>query len=156
MTFYKKTIIVFTFAAAAIAAFPLSSNAATYIGGDVRADMTLTLDGSPYIVAGDLRIFASQSGQSAGLTIEAGVELRFEKNAGIVLGYSYYSNVYYGWIKVNGTSSQPVLFTANSSEPYAAYWKRRSVLRRERLCGERKLLFLRRRNSLRRRIRHIL
>ncbi len=123
MTFYKKTIIVFAFAAAAIAAFPLSSNAATYIGGDVRADMTLTLDGSPYIVAGDLRIFASQSGQSAGLTIEAGVELRFEKNAGIDLGYSYYSNVYYGWIKVNGTSSQPVLFTANSSEPYAAYWK---------------------------------
>ncbi|CAB1084571.1 hypothetical protein D1AOALGA4SA_12085, partial [Olavius algarvensis Delta 1 endosymbiont] len=62
----------------------------------------------------------------ATLTIEPGVEVRFETGTGLYIGkpHSSYSWVgYWGALSVQGTVDNPVVFTSNATAPGLADWK---------------------------------
>jgi len=79
------------------------------------AGETWTACGSPHFVKGD---FLVEGLESPVLTIEAGAVVRFEKDASLMIG-----DQEPGGLIVNGTSSNPVVFTADSSGPNAGFWK---------------------------------
>ena len=80
-------------------AAPMSSNgvdvASGVLTGVVASDSTLTLSGSPYKLAGTLRVEAS-----ATLTVEAGVQLIAHAGASIVV---------IGTLLLNGTAEMPIV-----------------------------------------------
>ena len=70
------------------------------VRGRVASDTTLLASGSPYVVTGDVSVLPGRK-----LTIEAGVELRFSHNTGILVE---------GQLIVDGTPSSSVLLTDDS------------------------------------------
>jgi len=70
--------------------------------------------GMPHIVTHD---FLVEGTDSPILTVEAGVVIRFESGASIQIGRDAP-----GGLVVNGTESQPVLFTADSTGPQPGFW----------------------------------
>jgi hypothetical protein len=68
----------------------------------------------PYQIEGDIYVQGSARPE---LSIEAGCELRFDRNAGLLVGSGSY-----GALEVLGTSSDPVLFTSSDSSPMAGDW----------------------------------
>ena len=70
------------------------------IRGRVFTNTTISLFGSPYTVVGDVTVLPGQT-----LTIEAGVELRFAANTGIMVE---------GRLLAQGTESLPIKFVDNS------------------------------------------
>ncbi len=67
------------------------ANAETIVSSNIRSDTTWTLDGSPYIVTTTITLSSSSANQSVGLTIEPGVEIRFNQNTMIYMGESHLS-----------------------------------------------------------------
>jgi len=94
----------------ALLLFPLSAQA-TDVCGTIPTT-TWTLAGSPYIVTCTVSVF-----NDATLTIEPGVEVKFNANTGLDIGSN--SN---GTLLAQGTSAQPITFTANSASPTAGFW----------------------------------
>ena len=86
----------------------ISSFGQTNVSGAINTDITWDQAGSPYIVTGS--IIVHQTGK---LTIEAGVEVRFDENMGIQVG---------GEFIARGTANNPVIFTSNLSSTYAGAW----------------------------------
>ena len=75
---------------------PVLVSASTAIpGGDVSG--TWTMDGSPYLIGGDITVPADQT-----LIIEPGVEVIFE---------SWYKLTVNGTLLAEGTAGSPILFT---------------------------------------------
>ena len=73
---------------------PAVSFAETYVSGNITADTTWTLEGSPYMVTGDVTVrYSGYNSSTATLTIEPGVEVRFEPGTGLYIGYYVYSSV---------------------------------------------------------------
>ena len=70
------------------------------VRGRVAKDTTLSASGSPYVVVGDISVLPGRK-----LTIEAGVELRFIHNTGILVE---------GQLVADGTAISSVLLTDNS------------------------------------------
>ena len=70
------------------------------VRGRVFSNTTIPLSGSPYTVVGDLTILREQT-----LIVEAGVELRFTANTGIMIE---------GRLLAQGTESLPIKFVDNS------------------------------------------
>jgi flagellar hook assembly protein FlgD len=89
---------------------------ATDVCGDINANTTWTTAGSPYIVTCDVYVRAT-SGPAITLTIQAGVQVKFNQNARLIIGYGTA-----GELKVDGTSTSPVDFTANTGSPTAGFW----------------------------------
>lgn len=84
--------------------FPLSLHAQTQIANDIAVDTQWDTAGSPYIVSGwGVDVLAG-----ATLTIEAGVEVRFECSGGLDV---------YGTLVSAGTVDQEILFTGTSKTP---------------------------------------
>jgi len=88
--------------------------AETNVSGTIDKNTTWTKAGSPYIVTGDITV---ASWASAVLTVEAGVEVRFEKGTGITVGY-----VSYGSLIAKGTEASPIRFTSNAVSPAPGDW----------------------------------
>eukprot|EP00118_Oscarella_pearsei_P003217 m.13434 g.13434 ORF g.13434 m.13434 type:complete len:5185 (+) comp24805_c0_seq1:361-15915(+) len=68
--------------------------------GRVVTSTTIPVSGSPYVVVGDISVLPGNT-----LTIEAGVELRFLANTGILVE---------GRLSAEGTENQPIKFVDNS------------------------------------------
>ncbi len=99
-------VIVIGFAGAA------SAQADTPVNGFISTDTTWATSGSPYIVSGSIIV-----GNDATLTIQPGVEVRFDANAQFVLGTQGKATLI-----ARGTAAAPIRFTANSSSTAPGQW----------------------------------
>lgn len=98
----KKLTTLFSFL------FLILIKSQTNISGGIFTNTTLTLSNSPYIVTNNLVVFPNII-----LTIEPGVELRFEK--------SKYLEVR-GDLVAIGTSANRIVFTSNAASPTNSDW----------------------------------
>jgi hypothetical protein len=80
----------------------------TTIFGNILTDTTLTLSSSPFIVTSNLVVF-----EDAILTVEPGVELKFNENTGIILR---------GKLVSIGTETERIIYTSNLSNPTLGSW----------------------------------
>ncbi len=112
--------------------FPLVSFAATNVSGHITSDTTWTLAGSPYIVTGDVTVrsstarhYSESNKMQVTLTIEPGVQVRFEPGTGLYIAhpYSHPDYGYYGALKAQGTEGAPIIFTSNAASPAPGDWK---------------------------------
>ncbi len=87
--------------------------AETKVSGTISVNTTWTLSGSPYVVTGDVKF-----SNSAHLTIEPEVKIKFEPNTAIIVGY-----VYNGSLSAIGTEASPIVFTSNLASPAPGSWK---------------------------------
>ncbi len=107
---------------------PSSIFAETFVSGNITQDTTWTPAGSPYIVTGDVTVRYSSptwGTNVATLTLNPGVEVRFEPGTGIYVGKNYSSNEYdyYGALSARGTADNPIVFTSNAATPSPGDWK---------------------------------
>ncbi|RLC19683.1 MAG: hypothetical protein DRI57_06545, partial [Deltaproteobacteria bacterium] len=87
------------------------------VSGDVRSDITWKKQPLPYGISGSVAVWHSEAGSTATLTLEPGIELRFEKNTGIYIGYSYP-----GALSAQGTADSPITFTSAAEPPAPGDW----------------------------------
>ncbi|MGA8020485.1 MAG: hypothetical protein WCA42_16570, partial [Desulfobacterales bacterium] len=58
------------------------------------------------------------------LTIEPGVEVRFNPGTGLYIGKDYSGSYgYYGALEAQGTAAAPIVFTSNSTSALPGDWK---------------------------------
>ncbi len=93
----------------AVFLFSTATSLATNVSGVINTHTTWTKANNPYIVKGDIAIDTSAS-----LTIEPGVEVRFDGN------YIIYA---YGKIMAEGTKTDKIVFTSNKLNPKKSDWK---------------------------------
>jgi hypothetical protein len=74
-------------------------NAQTKVSGDITADTTWTVSGSPYVLTGNIYVK-----RNATLTIEEGVKVDLGGN-GFYIGYSGWGEYTSGVLKANGLRS---------------------------------------------------
>ena len=94
--------------------------AETEVGGVICANTTWDLAGSPYVVtvaAGGAVVV----GCDATLTIEPGVEVRFEPQLALLVGWSAWGP---GTLVARGTEQSPILFTSDEAQPAPGDWGR--------------------------------
>lgn len=104
----------FVFLCALLAAI---ANASTPLGGPVMSDMTLTASPDPnYVVVADLVVF-----NNATLTIEPGVELRFQQNTSLIIGYDDGVNPPAGTLVANGGAPW-IRMRGDPTYPPRGYW----------------------------------
>ncbi|MGA1863726.1 MAG: PQQ-binding-like beta-propeller repeat protein [bacterium] len=92
--------------------------AATYKAGRISANETWTKEGSPYIITSDVQVYGDYT-NAVTLTIEPGVEVRFNQYIGLQIG----SGSYKGALIAKGTSNERITFTANTDSPFSGFWK---------------------------------
>lgn len=92
-----------TLLAVFLAFLAINTHAQTQVSGGIYNSETWTKANSPYIISGEVVLFSG-----AVLTIEPGVEVRFNDKAKITLR---------GNIKAIGTVSDSIRFTSNASSP---------------------------------------
>jgi len=106
-----SVVLVFILSIAGLA------NAATYHSGTITSDETWTLAGSPHIIDS-----ATSVQNGATLTIEPGVEVRFNKDAtNPRLGIGGADSA--GRLIAQGTDTQKIIFTSNEASPQPGDWK---------------------------------
>jgi len=116
MYFKKNSIISLLVLTFVIATFTTSVYAETQVSGTISTDTTWTIDQSPYIVTSSVYVQHSSTG-TALLTIEAGVEVRFEQTASLYIGWDRRGALY-----AKGTEDKPIIFTGNTSHVYEGSW----------------------------------
>ena len=107
-----------------VTAIAQSSQRVTFVSGHITNNRTWTKAAGPYVVTGDVTVRYSKTRSSAAtLTIEPGVEVRFNAGTGLYIGYPD-SNYYYyrGALSAQGTAEAPIVFTSNASEPAPGDW----------------------------------
>ncbi|MEX1347818.1 MAG: right-handed parallel beta-helix repeat-containing protein, partial [Desulfobacterales bacterium] len=127
----QSTYNLFTIIAFIVILFSIPSTicAETSVSGDIRQNTTWTLEGSPYIVTGDITVASldysyHSDPDSVRLTIEPGVQIRFNPGTGLIVGIGFHSIAgYYGALSVQGTAESPVAFTSNAESPAPGDWK---------------------------------
>jgi RHS repeat-associated protein len=125
-TYHLFTILAFL---VILFSFPSRICAETFVSGDIRQNTTWTLEGSPYIVTGDITIASldwsyHSDPESVTLTIEPGVQVRFNPGTGLIVGIGFHSMAgYYGALSVQGTADSSVSFTSNAASPAPGDWK---------------------------------
>ncbi len=121
--FLRQTRSFFTCLYAILLILLAGAFAETRVSGTINQNTTWTLAGSPYIVTGDVTVrHTERDSFTATLTIEPGVEVRFEPNTRLSIGYSYSSSKYYGALHAQGIQSTPVIFTSNAATPVPGDW----------------------------------
>lgn len=86
----------------------IKSVEATNVGGTINLDTIWDTIGSPYIITGDIIV-----GPSASLTIEPGVQVRFDGDFNIFVD---------GTLAAIGTEGNRITITSNSATPLAGDW----------------------------------
>jgi len=86
----------------------LANAGATDVSGNITADTTWDLAGSPYVVTNTVRV-----NQGVTLTIEPGVAVWFNNGKGMVVD---------GTLKAIGTQAQNIFFTSSSPTPSPGIW----------------------------------
>ncbi|MCX8043735.1 MAG: hypothetical protein N3B18_06385, partial [Desulfobacterota bacterium] len=95
----KQRTLVTLFICALFSLLPTpNTHADTPVFGNIISNTTWTIGGSPYIVSGGVQVYPNIT-----LTIDPGVEVRFNKDAGLKIG---------GTLIAQGTQADPILFTA--------------------------------------------
>jgi len=91
--------------------FLLSSSviASTNVTENITQDTIWDISGSPYIITGEIQVYPSVK-----LTINPGVEVRFDQDAVLVIA---------GELKAVGTNDSNIKFTSNSLTPSRGDWK---------------------------------
>ena len=92
----------------------------TLRSGALTASETWTLDGSPYLVTGDVTVQSDQT-----LTIEPGVQVRFTELSDDQSGGNDANRAelyVYGTILAEGTEADSIVFTSNSESPSSGDW----------------------------------
>jgi len=90
-----------------------SVSAATQVSGNITKDTTWTLAGSPYVVTANIRVQGTDGEDGiTTLTVNPGVEVRFNSNCGLAVGSGSGDP---GALIAVGTSDNPVTFTASQS-----------------------------------------
>jgi len=87
---------------------PANIFADTIITSHITEDTIWDTSGSPYIITGDINIY-----QNVTLTIDGGVAVKFNQDAGLTIG---------GQLIAQGTTGDPVTFTSNLSTPAQGDW----------------------------------
>lgn len=93
-----------------------AAGAQTYVGGSISANTDWTLANSPYVVQSSISII-----DGATLTIEPGVEVRFDPATGM--------EVTTGTLSARGTSGARILFTSSLATPPATDAERWQTIR---------------------------
>ncbi|WP_222427664.1 hypothetical protein, partial [Desulfobotulus alkaliphilus] len=94
--------------------------ARTEVRGQISTDTTWTVAGSPYIITGTVVVRGKDGDDGVTtLTIEPGVELRFNANTRLDVGGSSGDP---GALIAAGTADAPIRFTANSADPKPGHW----------------------------------
>jgi len=106
----KKTTIVLLFTLFLIQ--PLFSQ--TAVSGAIASNTVWTLAGSPYIVTDNIDV-----SESATLTIEPGVVVKFSANTGMEL---------HGYLSAIGTETNRIVFTSNLTSPTIGSWNGITVI----------------------------
>ena len=78
-------------------------------GGSVTANQSLSNPGIPYAVTSSSTVY-----NTATLTVQPGVQLRFNVNTGLTISS--------GILIAQGTAAQPITFTSNSATPAPGQW----------------------------------
>src|SRR5215471_1139563 len=99
-----------------VLAWPRLAAAQTNVSGTISTSTTWTLAGSPYIVTGDIYVQNSAAPVPI-LTIQAGVTVKFNSGTNMYIGWNYP-----GGLQAVGTSSSPIVFTANGSTT-PGFWR---------------------------------
>jgi parallel beta-helix repeat protein len=90
------------------------------VGGAISTDTTWTLSESPYIVTSSITVQgADGDDEITTLTIEPGVEVRFDPGVQLAVGYSSGDP---GALVAVGTAESPILFTSNNATPAPGDW----------------------------------
>ena len=101
-----------------------AQNAIVVRGGNVLSSGIWANQNLPYVVTGNITVrYSTYNSATAVLTIEPGVEVRFEPGTGIKIGYNNSSQKYYGALDARGTESAPIVFTSNAAAPAPGDWK---------------------------------
>lgn len=80
----------------------------TTLQGIINSNVTLTAENNPYLVVGDVVVFPNWK-----LTIEPGVELRFENNVRLQIR---------GTLEALGTETDSILFISNTGTSMGLWW----------------------------------
>ncbi|MGD8623020.1 MAG: right-handed parallel beta-helix repeat-containing protein [Anaerolineae bacterium] len=88
---------------------PVTAAGPTLVGGTIDVPTTWYAADSPYIVTDTVSVVASGV-----LTVEAGVEVRFDAGTGLRVGS--------GPLLAQGSLTQPITFTANVTSPARGFW----------------------------------
>ena len=113
-----RTALLFLLAVLIALLFPVTAvHAETYVSGHITQDTTWTLTGSPYIVT--TGVYIGNYSSVVSLTIEPGVEIRFDPSTFISLGDPDGGR---GDIIANGTEESPIIFTSNVLFPAPGDW----------------------------------
>ncbi|MFC1885074.1 right-handed parallel beta-helix repeat-containing protein, partial [Thermodesulfobacteriota bacterium] len=89
----------------------------TPVNTNITTDTTWDLAGSPYIIQGD--IYVAGVGTPT-LTIEPGVEVRFDPGTRLVIGTNSGN---YGALIAQGTAQSQIRFTTNDANPAPGQWR---------------------------------
>ena len=127
----KPVLNLFTILALVVILFSLPSSiyAETFVSGNISQNTTWTLDGSPYIITGDVTVRYPYGSHQASpslvkLTIEPGVVVRFTAGTGLYIGKIYKAFYgYWGALFAQGTAENPIVFTSDAPSPAPGDWK---------------------------------
>ena len=104
-------------------------------GGNITASRTWKKqrDGSlPYVATGDISVYhesyspySDTAPSQVTLTLEPGVEVRFEQGFGLYIGKSSHLSAfgYHGALNAQATSDDPIIFTSATDTPTPGDWK---------------------------------
>ncbi|MDI6821921.1 MAG: S-layer homology domain-containing protein [Actinomycetota bacterium] len=113
----KRYLALLVISTLMLTLIPISPAAATEVSGEITKDTTWTVAGSPYIVTDDVFV---ENG--ATLTIEPGVEVKFNRGAGEKLFSLRIGSVGGGTLIADGTWDDPIIFTSNRPYPVPGDW----------------------------------
>jgi parallel beta-helix repeat protein len=97
-------------------------------GGEITSSATWTNQGFAYVIVGDVTVrYHAENSDTAVLTLEPGVAIRFEPGTGLYIGsyihHYYFPKHYYGALSAQGTAQAPITFTSNAPAPAPGDWK---------------------------------
>jgi parallel beta-helix repeat protein len=115
----KKGISIFSLVLVCVLSTIGLADAATLHSGSITSDETWTPAGNPHIINGLTGVT-----NGATLTIEPGVEVRFNENAtnpSLIIGHAGEDDPS-GRLIAQGTESQKIIFTSNAASPQPGDW----------------------------------
>jgi hypothetical protein len=105
----QSSKIFYLFLLSIFVSLPVTSQADTNITTNINMDTIWDESGSPYILSGEVQVY-----EGVRLTIESGVEIRFNQGAGLLIA---------GELRARGTAGKYITFTSNADTPSRGDWE---------------------------------